>query len=238
MNLRAPYYLSFLIGIFLLLSSAMAFSQNNTLSFRFVPILNGQELTLGAVYDTIGNSSVQVDLFRFYISNLVFSSESGSRCEFAQQYFLIDAEHPESMVLQLPQKHPVRYDKIEFDLGLDSLTNVSGAIGGALDPTSGMYWTWQSGYINLKLEGTTDEVTATPQPFQFHLGGYAFPNATIQHISLDQMPSNDMIVFIDLDAFFIASPPLLQGFQSNVMSPGPMAVALSKRMAQSFQKTR
>lgn len=227
-----------LIAVSLLIAAHSSWGQANTLSLRFVPILNDHELILGAMNDSTGNSSVQVDLFRFYISNLVFSSESGSRCEFAQQYFLIDAEHPESMVLQLPQKHPVRYDKVQFDLGIDSLTNVSGAMGGALDPTNGMYWTWQSGYIHLKLEGSSDEITATPQPFQFHLGGYAFPNATLQHIALDQMPSNDMIVFIDLDAFFNASPTLLQGLQSNVMSPGPIAVGLSKRIAQSFKKTR
>jgi hypothetical protein len=37
----------------------------------------------------------------------------------------------------------LKYDQIQFQLGIDSLTNVSGAMGGDLDPTKGMYWTWQ-----------------------------------------------------------------------------------------------
>jgi len=36
---------------------------------------------------------------------------------------------------------------------VDSLANVSGAMSNDLDATKGMYWSWQSGFINLKIEG-------------------------------------------------------------------------------------
>ena len=72
---------------------------------------------------------------------------------------------PSSLALQIPSNIP--FSKLKFQLGIDSLTNVSGAMGGDLDPTKGMYWTWQSGYINMKIEGKSNSCKTRKNQFQF-----------------------------------------------------------------------
>ena len=78
-----------------------------------------------------------------------------------------------------------RHDKIKFNLGIDSLTNVSGVMGGDLDPTKGMYWTWQSGYINFKMEGSSAVCPTRNHEFQFHIGGYQDPFYAMQTLELE-----------------------------------------------------
>ena len=78
----------------------------------------------------------------------------------------------------------MRFNTIAFNLGIDSITNVSGAQGGDLDPTKGMYWAWQSGFINIKLQGTSNSCPPPKNEFEFHLGGYQYPFNSLQTIIL------------------------------------------------------
>jgi len=58
---------------------------------------------------------------------------------------------------------------IRLTLGVDSTTNAAGVHCCALDPANGMYWSWQSGYIQFKLEGKEKDGTA----LNLHLGGFS-----------------------------------------------------------------
>ena len=92
-----------------------------------------------------------------------------------------------------------------------------------MDPTNGMYWTWQSGYINLKLEGTSSACPARNHFFQYHLGGYQFPNNALQTIQLD-FSDHKYQLFLPLDNFF-QSANLMDKYE--VMRPCEEAVHLS-----------
>ena len=48
---------------------------------------------------------------------------------------------------------------------------------GDLDPVHGMYWTWQSGYIQFKLEGLLRD-SAGERKLELHLGGFEGENKT------------------------------------------------------------
>lgn len=56
-------------------------------------------------------------------------------------------------------------------LGVDSNLNLLGVHKGDLDPVHGMYWSWQSGYIHFKLEGSWSGEGGL-QPFVYHIGGF------------------------------------------------------------------
>jgi len=58
---------------------------------------------------------------------------------------------------------------VRLTLGVDSLTNAAGVHCCALDPANGMYWSWQSGYIQFKLEGKEKDGTT----LNLHLGGFS-----------------------------------------------------------------
>lgn len=116
-------------------------------------------------------------------------------------------------------------------MGIDSLTNVSGALGGDLDPTKGMYWTWQSGYINFKLEGKSQYCNTRNNEFQFHLGGYLQPFYCLQSLKMKVNNSQEINIVLDvkkiIDAIDLKS-------LNHVMSPGKDAMTLSIIAANSF----
>ncbi|MFN8393764.1 MAG: MbnP family protein, partial [Bacteroidia bacterium] len=125
-------------------------------SLRFDLRMGEEALELDAEKASGTNGGVTIEAFRFYVSDVAFMA--GERVVYAlpERYHLVDAEVPESWGMSLGAKGiPADCDGIRFALGIDSLTNVSGALGGDLDPTKGMYWAWQSGYINMKMEGTS-----------------------------------------------------------------------------------
>ena len=75
---------------------------------------------------------------------------------------------------------------VRLTLGVDSITNAAGVHCCALDPANGMYWSWQSGYIQFKLEGKEKDGT----PLNLHLGG--FSNAYMSSIT-DDIPILRMV---------------------------------------------
>lgn len=72
----------------------------------------------------------------------------------------------------------VKPGRLCFRLGLDSATQVSGETRGPLDPALGMYWAWNTGYIQCKLEGISSASGGKNGQFEFHLGGYRSPYPT------------------------------------------------------------
>jgi hypothetical protein len=95
-----------------------------------------------------------------------------------------------------------------------------------------MYWTWNSGYINFKLEGRFTKKTETSIPFEFHLGGYLPPFKTIQTISINRINPESTIIQLDLSQFIDS---IVFERYSSVMIPGATAVELSKSLATCFK---
>ena len=135
-----------------------------------------------------------------------------------------------SITLSVPTK--LQFDSLKFNLGIDGVTNVSGAMGGDLDPTKGMYWTWQSGYINFKLEGKSSLSTHQKKEFQLHLGGYTQPLNALQTIILSVENKNSTDVVFDVKQF-IEEIDLSQ--QNHIMSPTTQSVILSRLATKCFK---
>ena len=67
---------------------------------------------------------------------------------------------------------------------MDSIDNCSGAQSGALDPINGMFWSWNTGYIFLKLEGIAEASNSPLSLFEYHIGGYSYPNNFVRNVYL------------------------------------------------------
>jgi hypothetical protein len=115
--------------------------------------------------------SFRVTLFNYYVSNVVLNgttpyTESNS-------YHLIEQSADSSKNFTMGDVPPGTYTGVTFTIGVDSLRNVSGAQTGALDPSYGMFWTWNSGYIMWKFEGISPSSTAAGKLVLFHAGGFS-----------------------------------------------------------------
>jgi hypothetical protein len=175
-------------------------------------------------YLVSGTDSIRFEILKFYISDLKLLKNNKVVAEDPKRFHLID--FIDTIAIPLFTFNDVKFDELTFDLGIDSITNVSGAMGGDLDPMRGMYWTWQSGYINLKLEG----FSAKSGKFEFHLGGYQFPFNALQHVRLKVRGDNNSTVNLDIKKFI----DQLTDTKKQVMSPSAEAVKLSHLIANCF----
>ena len=208
-------------GLFLILFSIIQFN------------LNAQELKIIHVNFSLpetGKNLTSIDNCKFYISDVHLLKSNQTVFNEENSFHLIDLlKENYSFSFKLPPT--VDFDQIQFTLSIDSLTNVSGALDGDLDPTKGMYWAWQSGYINFKLEGQDPQSPARDNQFQFHLGGYLPPFLAAQKITMN-CKSLD-VISIEFDAYeFLKTIDLSE--LNTVMSPGQNAVDLSKQCALYF----
>jgi hypothetical protein len=197
------------------------------------PTFNGEPITLEVAYKfNQGKDSITFSTLKFYISNLEFYYKNQLVHKENEGAHLIDLENENSKNLKIDVGKINLFDEVKFDLGIDSSTNVSGAFGGDLDPTKGMYWTWQSGYINVKLEGHSNLCNNRLKEFQLHLGGYANEVNALQAIMLKVPQTNT--INIDIDLFAYVKSFDLTG-NNMVMSPSSNAVILSSKLAQCFK---
>lgn len=194
---------------------------------RQLPVMADSMYILGGSGDT-----VRIETCKWYVSGLQFLSGGKVVWQEAMGFHLVDALDPVKRSVSIEMPGALSYDQIRFSLGIDSLTNVSGAMGGDLDPVNGMYWTWQSGYINFKIEGTSNASPARKHEFQFHLGGYLSPYAAIQTITLDVLPASAYTIGLDLDQWLSG---ISMNTQHHIMSPSAGAVKLSNQLGHLFQ---
>jgi hypothetical protein len=216
----------------LLLFSVSSFAQTSNEFIEFKLSINHHPINVGEKYLTPSHSdSIYFDAIRFYVSNVQFFQDDAIVSVLEKKHHLVDLELPESMKIDLGKNTSQDFNKIKFDFGIDSLTNISGAFGGDLDPTNGMYWTWQSGYINFKLEGVTPSCPARKNFFQFHLGGYQAPFANVQQVELDILNKKNISIELPIDQL-LAKINFKETYQ--IMSPNQQAVDMAQLIASLF----
>lgn len=222
-----------LIAISLLWISTTVNSQTNPIQIYITPTFGNAVLHLAdSSFMTNDSANLQIEVLKFYISNIRFLINGKVVLEEKNSFHLVDASQIIPIQIFVDNKQNISFDEIKFDLGIDSATNVSGALGGDLDPTKGMYWTWQSGYINFKLEGTSPRSKTRNHEFTFHLGGYQRPNYCLQ--TLRFKTNNSSVINLKLDVQnFLNQIDLTK--TNHIMSPGNEAVLLSKIVADSFK---
>jgi hypothetical protein len=219
-----------ILAVFICLYPAWAQSKSKLLPVTFELRYGQKSFEKGHVYQSQGNT-LQIQTVRFYISAVALYDGNKLLWEEPESYHLIDADSSKTFQLSLNVPMNIRHNAIGFRLGIDSITNVSGAMGGDLDPSKGMYWSWQSGYINFKVEGTSPICHTRNNEFHFHIGGYSGRDAAAQDVKLN-VPEHEAITIITDISRFVDGINL--STQNNIMIPSPEAVILSQKAAKMF----
>jgi hypothetical protein len=162
-------------------------------SFILEATLGNEPVQCGKWVVNKQNDSLQVNRCAMYLSGLQFFA-NGKPLLTAEKPILINFCNGAFTRNQVPENA----DSVAFLVGIDSLIQSAGALGGDLDPVHGMYWTWQSGYIHVKVETRTSKLEGESHSIICHLGGYSAPfnsnrqtgfrlNSQMHHtINLDQ----------------------------------------------------
>lgn len=155
-----------------------------SLEIEFEGMVGDSNLELSTkTYTNQAGNTFNITLFEYYISNIKLIKSDNSVWAEPNSYHLVDYANTSSPTISLQNIPYGNYKSIEFMIGVDSARNVSGAQTGALDPVYGMFWTWSSGYIMAKMEGTSPQSTATANKLIFHIGGFSGPNKVLKTVS-------------------------------------------------------
>jgi hypothetical protein len=213
--------------LFGLLFMSFQSDAQDAVQIAFQPMFEGENLALNKAY-YLKNDSLNIGNFKCFISSLTYYKNDSIVNYSVKKVHLIDATDSTTFVIS--ENKYFKYDEIRFNIGIDSLTNVSGVFEGDLDPANGMYWTWQSGYINFKLEGTSSLSSARKNKFYWHIGGYSTPFNTLRHVAL----KTNGEVIIQLKKLF---EKIDISAQNQVMSPNDNAVQIADELVFLFNTT-
>jgi hypothetical protein len=195
----------------LLLFSATGYSQTGpadkgTIQFVFINTVKTVPIVLNdSIYSNPFGESYSIKNLKYYISHITLSNTNKTAEK--ENYQLVDESNPESKTFSISCKAGT-YTSVNFLLGVDSLHNVSGAQSNALDPMNGMFWTWNSGYIMTKFEGSSTASKQVNNRFEYHIGGFSGVNNVLKQISLPLnidhslftiSPNKTVTIFIEVD---------------------------------------
>lgn len=191
-----------------------------------LPVFDDKPITENTWFVSKNGDSIQFDNIRFYLSNIQFEMGDKTLIKDTVKAYLIDIFEPTTLKIALKNMGFSKIKAMRFNIGIDSLTNVSGALSGDLDPQKGMYWAWQSGYINMKIEGRSPQCKNRKNVFQYHIGGYLPPFYAMRQLEmpLNQTYTEGVNLYIDFSKFFenITIP-----IQNSIMMPCREAMQLA-----------
>jgi hypothetical protein len=217
----------YLFIYYLVLTSYYVSSQNNY-TIRFCPVVADNKIMLDQSLLLEKGDTITITTLKFYVGNFVFW-KNNQIVYSDDNYHLLDIEDEQSLALQFPIAKDLVVDSILFGFGVDSITNISGVMGGDLDPTKGMFWTWQSGYINAKLEGLRSKFNTQSEEFNYHLGGYLHPFESFKKVTLPLPIKDNTTISFNLEHFF---DKLDSVHKRNIMSPSRESVSMMNILAQ------
>lgn len=188
----------------------------NTVQIAFHPRYENAPLRFDtSQYRTVSGTTVTVSMLKFYVSDIALNILDGDTLRIPGHY-LVDCTDDERMSIaaSVPEEAFGLYSGLSFRIGVDSVVNELGPSEGDLDPINGMYWTWSTGYIFCKLEGTVEHGAAPKRVYEIHIGGYKAPynNTMLVNGAMAQpvdaaLPSARIDIDVNVNAFFDANPP-------------------------------
>lgn len=166
-------------------------SHGGTVKILLKNQVGGDSLQFGSNYLTAAGDSFTVTRFNYYISNITLTGTSS----FAQPESYFVMRHPAQRSIDLTGVTSQTYTSIQFIIGVDSARNCSGAQTGGLDAAvnKDMFWSWNTGYIFLKLEGKAPTSGASTKALTYHVGGFKGENRAMRKVVID-LSANPVIV--------------------------------------------
>jgi hypothetical protein len=178
-------------------SPAVPASQTSSIAISFNHYIADSLLVLNTKnYSNSIEQNFTVDKFNYFISNIILEKTDGTNYVVPQDssYFLIKSSNKASQNISIKNIPVGNYRRISFMIGVDSARSCmpASARTGALDvgaTAADMYWTWNTGYIFLKLQCMPiipkGEDSSAVIPYVYHIGGYGgLNNPTLNNIRL------------------------------------------------------
>lgn len=152
------------------------------LEIQLINQVNGQPLELNKPLVNSFQETFTLTDYRYYISNLELLNPT-KNFKVPDAYYLVNEQSPDSKTLKAEIKADT-YEALVFLVGVDSARQVSGSHTGVLDPTQGMYWDANMGYMAAKMEGHSDFSGAPGNVLQHQIGGFEGNYNALRYVTI------------------------------------------------------
>ena len=242
MNRIPPYKAIFLFGV--LLAAIASKAQH---SIAFTPMYGAEKWHPDSSYTNFAGESLQINKCLFYTTGwkAIRSSQNKSQepdtILLSDAHYLMDLNNPNS--LKLPFTLPANCTQLIFTLGVDSIKNTTGIQSGVLDPANGMFWTWRTGYIMARMQGTSPSANTAGKRFSYDVGGFESPYNTVRTITLNLAEKKGLnsqakaphYILTDLSFWFKGKHTISIAQTPNCHNAGKLAMQLADNYQQMFQ---
>lgn len=216
-----------------------------TLQIRFTPVVDGMPLVFGSQYTNSSGESYAVNTFKFYVHAIELQNvQTNATYRLGRnEHFLINQADTATshITLRIPS---TSYNLISFNIGVDSARNTTGAQTGALDPAQGMFWTWSTGYIMAKFEGSSPVANTPNNVIEYHIGGFKAAESVVRRITLPIQASQklhpekgkltSLIISANINSWFGGAGNVRIRQNPVSMTPGPLATQIADNYANMF----
>jgi len=193
---------------------------------------------------TIDGVAVKFSLAQFYISGVNIMDDDNNMHSFENLYILAKPSQMDYALGTVPASFGNHLHMLKFNVGVDSLTNSQTEADftsrDASDPLAaqnpGMHWSWNSGYIFVKLEGEVDtDGDGTPDTAaNWHIG----TNNMLRGVSLmahQDMEDEEATIEVEFDlATVLTNTDLANDFATMTMNNMPLATKVANNMVNAF----
>lgn len=225
-----------------------------TISVEFDNVANGNTLVLGQDYTNANGDVMNFSMFNYYVSNFSLVKSDGSIYVVPKDscYFLIKEAGGENQEIELKNIPLGDYKEIRFIVGVDSLKSISPVSErvGVLDPAGDggdMYWAWNSGYIFVKVEGTSPsaplDAASNTNKFRYHIGLFGGLNSptlnNIKNFAVSDVDGDLATVRSNISPNFHLKVDIMEMFKNPTTvkvadNPSVMASPYSKTIADNY----
>lgn len=173
-----------------------------------------EPFNLNQAYVLDSGGTVRFTLATFYLSQPALMDDAGTATPLMPEYLIV---RPDDISDDLGTVEPGHAHMFRLSIGIDEATNTENGANGRqptdfTDPdhplapqAEGMYWSWASGYIFVKIEGEVDYESdgVYDNTFKYHLGTNPFrkDRSTMLHTSLDAGQTLDINLKVDYEKF-------------------------------------
>lgn len=194
-------------------------------------------------YVNANNDTFKISKLNYYISNIKLLKNGNVAYAETESYHFLNQADLNSLKFTMTNVPFDTYNGIQFMIGVDSLRNVSGAQTGALDPANGNFWDWNSGYIMLKMEGSSPQSGASSKGLMFHVGGFSGVNNPLKTVSPSFGTSTAIVssaitpeIHLKADVLELFTTPTNINFATThtIHMPGAMAKTFADNYADMF----
>ena len=194
------------------LFNGLVVPNEGTVEVNLSHIFDKQQITLNTVnYINAANDTFNIEDLRYYFTNLSFQKQNGDWVNL-KNYQLVDIKTASTQTFTISKLPAGHYKAVRYMLGVDSVSNSSGLQEGALDPSRGMFWTWNTGYIFFRIMGRNPN---SSRAYSLDLGGNENLPMVVNDLNSFKVKNKNPKISFEMDVNEMFQNPSIYKFEQD-----------------------